>query len=129
MKNLAFLLSLALLAGCASVRVSSVSGRTMADITNTGWYLFNVIPLASGNPAKPNGHSCRLFSRTVTLENNMKLLDYAVRKYGAEDFGNIVSYTTDESILFILFKRHACHTTAELILPTKKETTCESPNP
>lgn len=110
-----------LLAGCASVRISSKGDRTMVDINNTGWYLLNLIPLASGDPHDPNGCSCMLFRRTVTLENNMKLLDYAVRKTGADSFGSVVSYTTDESVLFILLKRHVCHTSAELILPKKDD--------
>lgn len=110
-----------LLAGCASVRISSKGDRTMVDINNTGWYLLNLIPLASGDPHDPNGCSCMLFRRTVTLENNMKLLDYAVRKTGAESFGSVVSYTTDESVLFILLKRHVCHTSAELILQKKDD--------
>ena len=116
MKRLAVISALvALYAGCASVRISHEGDRTMADIVNTGWYLFNFIPLASGNPAAPNGHSCRLFRGTVTLENNMRLLDYAMRKDGADDFRDLVSYTTDESVLFVLFKRRACHTSAELL--------------
>ncbi len=110
-----------LLAGCASVRISSKGDRTMVDINNTGWYLLNLIPLASGDPHDPNGCSCMLFRRTVTLENNMKLLDYAVRKTGADSFGSVVSYTTDESVLFILLKRHVCHTSAELILQKKDD--------
>jgi len=109
----------ALLSGCASVRICEQGDRTMVDITNTGWYLLNLIPLASGDPHDPNGCSCMMFRRTVTLENNVKLLDYAVRKTGAESFGSVVSYTTDESVLFFLLKRHVCHTSAELILPKK----------
>lgn len=114
---LPLLAALALASGCASVRVSSEGGHTMVDITNTGWYFLNVIPIASGDPNNPNGHSCQFFQPTVTIENNMKLLDYAMRKHDARDFSELVSYTTDESVLFFLFKRHACHTSAELILP------------
>ena len=103
------LLALAL-SGCATAKFSNVGGRTIADVTNTGWYLLNLIPLASGNPEHPNAFGCKLFSRTVTLENNIRMLDYG--------YGEVVSYTTDESVLFFLFKRHACHTSAELIRKT-----------
>lgn len=117
----------ALASGCASVRISHEGGRTVADIVNTGWYLFNVIPIASGNPNDPNGCSCRLFRRTVTLENNMKLLDYAMRKEGANGFGDLVSYTTDESVLFFFFKRHACHSSAELLKQAANQTSSTEP--
>ena len=112
------LLIAALFAGCANVRISHEGGRTVAAVSNTAWYLLNFIPLASGNHESPNGHSCKLFRGTTTLENNMKMLDYAVRKEGAVDFGELVSYTTDESVLFIFLKRHSIHTSAELILPS-----------
>lgn len=114
---------LAATCGCASVHMCSEGGRTMVDIQNTGWYLFNFIPLASGNPDDPNGHTCKLFRQTTTVENNMKLLDYAIRQDGGyAGYRNLVSYTTDENVLFILFKRLACHTSAELI---KEPLQCE----
>ena len=114
-------MSAALISGCASVRISEQGDRTMVDITNTGWYLLNLIPLASGDPYEPNGCSCMMFRRTVTLENNVKLLEYAVKKTGAKSIDSVVSYTTDESVLFFLFKRHVCHTSAELIVPKKDD--------
>lgn len=119
------LLALAL-SGCATAKFSNVGGRTIADVTNTGWYLLNLIPLASGDPEHPNAFGCKLFSRTVTLENNIRMLDYAMRDYISDPaeladtrYGEVVSYTTDESVLFFLFKRHACHTSAELIRKTE----------
>ena len=121
MKRLSPLLFLAL-TGCATAKFSDVGGRTIADVTNTGWYLFNIIPLASGDPEHPNAVSCKLFSRTVTLANNLRLLDYAMRDYISDPaelararYGEVISYTTDESVLFFLFQRHACHTSAEII--------------
>lgn len=129
MKRLLPLLIPALaLAGCATAKFSDVGGRTIADVTNTGWYLFNLIPLASGNPEHPNAVGCKLFSRTVTLENNLRLLDYAMRDYinnpaelANARYGEVISYTTDESVLFFLFKRHACHTSAEIICNGKSK--------
>ena len=105
------------LAGCASVEFSDVGDRHMVDITNTGWYFLNFIPLASGNPESPNDCSCKLFRQTTTLENNVRLLDYAVRKRGARGVNSVISSWSDEGVLFILFKRHTCHTSAELVLP------------
>lgn len=108
------LLLIPILAGCATVRFCD-EGVSMVDIENTGWYLFNFIPLASGDPNSPNDASCRIFSDTVTLENNLKLLDYAVRKKHALGYRDATSYTTDENALIILLKRRTYHTSAELI--------------
>ncbi len=105
-----------LLSGCATVNISKVGGKTMVDITNTGWFVFNIVPVACGNPDAPNENSCRFFTNTTTLKNNLALLDYAATREGACATDNIVSYTTDESIFMILLKRHACHTSAELVM-------------
>ena len=48
MKRMAFILMCALLGGCATVTVSR-EGGTMVNIENSGWYLLNFIPIASGN--------------------------------------------------------------------------------
>ena len=81
---------------------------------------YNWEPTFSATDDEPFG--CKLFSRTVTLENNIRMLDYAMRDYISDPaeladtrYGEVVSYTTDESVLFFLFKRHACHTSAEII--------------
>lgn len=110
-----FLLLGTALSGCATIKFCD-EGVSMVDVENTGWFMFDFIPLVSGNPEYPNDKSCRLFSNTVTLENNMKLLDYAVRKKRAVSYRNATSYTTDENALLILFNRHTIHTSAELVL-------------
>jgi hypothetical protein len=107
--------------GCATVRYCDNGGKTMVDITNTGWYLFNVIPLASGNPDAPNECSCKLFRQTTTLANNTRLLDFAMTEKEAETVKSVSSYHTDESVLFLLLKRHACHTSAELVMQGGKD--------
>ena len=113
------------LAGCASVRYCGVGGRNMVVVENTGWYFLNFIPLASGNPERPNRCSCRLFRQTTTLESNMKMLEAEAARRGAVDIVNANSSWTDESVLFILFKRHMCQTSAELIIPTEEDLKCE----
>lgn len=102
-------------AGCATVNCSDVGGHKMVYIANSGWYLFNVIPIASGNPDCPNECDFKLFKQTTTMANNIKLLDWAVASAGAESYRTQTSYTTDENVLFILFKRHVLHTSAELV--------------
>ena len=116
-KVMAFGLALAALScGCATVKYSDEGGKHMVNIVNTGWYLLDLIPLASGNPELPNECSFRLFRQTTTLQNNIKMLDYAVTERDATDVRSVKSYWTDETVLFILLKRHECHTSAELVL-------------
>ena len=122
MKRLAIILACALLGGCATVTVSR-DGATMVNIENSGWYLLNFIPIASGNPARPNSCTTRLFSKTVTLENNVKMLDKVIRDEGAVAVRDINSFTIDEHVLLILLKRHAYHTSAQLLMKEDMEET------
>ena len=122
MKWAALSLACALLGGCATVTVSR-DGATMVNIENSGWYLLNFIPIASGNPARPNSCTTRLFSKTVTLENNVKMLDKAIRDEGAVAVRDINSFTIDEHVLLILLKRHAYHTSAQLLMKKDMEET------
>ena len=122
MKRLAIILACALLGGCATVTVSR-EGATMVNIENSGWYLLNFIPIASGNPARPNSCTTRLFSKTVTLENNVKMLDKVIREEGAAAVRDINSFTIDEHVLLILLKRHAYHTSAQLLMKEDMEET------
>lgn len=101
--------------GCATVTYSEAGGRTMVDISNSGWYLLNFIPLASGDPDKPNAGTCRLFRQTTTLENNIRMLDRAVEERKASGVKSVTSHWTDENVMIILFKRHCMHTSAELL--------------
>lgn len=122
MTRLAIILACALLGGCATVTVSR-EGATMVNIENSGWYLLNFIPIASGNPARPNSCTTRLFSKTVTLENNVKMLDKVIRDEGAVAIRDINSFTIDEHVLLILLKRHAYHTSAQLLMKEDMEET------
>ena len=122
MKSAAIAALAALLAGCSTVTVSR-NGSTMVNIENSGWYLRNLIPIASGNPASPNSFSTRLFSKTVTLENNVKMLDKVIRDEGAVAVRDINSFTIDEHVLLILLKRHAYHTSAQLLMKEDMEET------
>jgi len=122
MKRLAVILACALLGGCATVTVSR-DGATMVNIENSGWYLLNFIPIASGNPARPNSCTTRLFSKTVTLENNVKMLDKVIREEGAVAVRDINSFTIDEHVLLIFLKRHSYHTSAQLLMKEDMEET------
>lgn len=115
------------LAGCTTVQYTTAfndvkvdNGRTplaTIEIENSGWRLFGFIPLASGNPDKPDKFGCKLFQNTVKLENNIKVLDMKARESGADAVANLTSHWTDESAFVILLKRRACHTSAVLLKP------------
>lgn len=124
-KILLFAASLAAFCGCTTVTVSKEGGHTMVVVENSGWRLFNFIPTASGNPDRPNEVSCRLFTDTVSVENNMKVLERTMREEGAVDYRDVVTYTTEESIFVILVKRYYCHTTAQLVMPEAEKTAAE----
>lgn len=114
MKRLLVIIAAALVGGCATVKVESEAGRTMCDIENSCWYLFMCIPMGSGDPEAPNKDLCRFFRDTATLENNVRMLDYAVERKQAKGAKNVTSRFSDEKYTFIL-KRTTCHTSAELI--------------
>jgi len=107
-------LCMALLSGCATVKVASEKGRTMVDAENSSWRLLWWIPLAGGDCVDPNGNYCVWFSNTVKLKNSMKLLDYAREKKGARSVKDVQTYFTDDYYLFVL-RRSAMHTSAELV--------------
>ena len=114
-----------LLAGCTTVRYSTTfhdvkveDGETpleIVEIENSGWELFKFIPLASGNPEKPNRLSCSWFSNTVTLQNNLNLLEQEMKTRVATRFTNLTSRNSEESFLFVLLTRNAYHTSAVLL--------------
>lgn len=110
--------------GCASIRVCKAGNKVMVDVENNGWFLFDFIPLASGNTENPGG-VCHLFSDSVTLDNNIDLIDMAVQKEKAVGVRDLVSYATDEYVFFILFKRHSMHTSAELVMPEAADETLD----
>jgi len=109
------LITLSLLfSGCATVKVASENGRTVADAENSCWRILWWLPIGGGDCEDPNDDYCVWFRNTVTLKNNMKLLDYAREKKGARAVKDVQSYFTDEYYLFIL-RRSAMHSSAELV--------------
>ena len=112
-------------AGCATVNFADdYHGMGIEDgeppietveIENTGWFLFRFIPLGSGNPLKPNRVSCNLFSNSVTLQNNLEMLEDEMERVDAKRVANLTSRKTDESMFIILLTRRAYHTSAVLL--------------
>ncbi len=114
MKTLFALFAAAALAGCATVKTSSEGGRVMVDAENNAWSILGLLPIGSGDVDRPNEQICDYFSDTVTLDNNLKMIRWAMRKKQAHDLRNVVSRTTDKSYVFIL-RQHTLRTSAELV--------------
>ena len=106
--------------GCCSIHTSSEGGRTMCLVENYGWRLFDLVPLVAGDPDSLHESGCKLFSDTVTLENNQKLLDRAIKRAGATGVRFQNSYMTDEQSLFTFYRR-TYYTSAELVFDRPAE--------
>ena len=120
------LFAAALLAcGCTTVLKSKEFGDVRTDggstpvatveIENSVWLLFNFIPVASGSPDHPNLNKCKLFRNTVNLPNNMKVLQSEMEREGVTEVANLTSHYSEESYLFFLLARRACHTSAVMV--------------
>ena len=113
--------------GCTTVLKSKEFGDVKADggstpvaaveIENSVWLLFNFIPVASGSPDHPNRNRCKLFRNTVNLPNNMKVLQAEMEQENVTKVANLTSHYSEESYLFFLLARRACHTSAVLVKP------------
>ena len=116
------------LTGCATIRQSKIfhgvkveDGETpleTVEIENSGWELFKFIPLGSGDPRHPNKFGCRFFRDTVTLQNNLDMLEKEMIATGATRFTNLTSRNSEETFLFIVLTRNAYHTSAVLLKDT-----------
>lgn len=112
-------------AGCATIQRATdyhgagiENGETpieTVEIENTGWLLFKFIPLGCGNPSHPNEFGCRIFENTVTLQNNLDMLESEMKRVDATRVVNLSSRKTDETVFIVLLTRHAYHTSAVLL--------------
>jgi hypothetical protein len=85
------------------------------DIENTGWYLFDMIPLLCGNPHGVNRCSTVFFHDTLNLQNNLDELTRIVQREGAYTIGSLMSHEVSESVWIFFVSRHAYHTSATLM--------------
>ena len=101
--------------GCCTVKRCSEDGREMVYVENTGWKLFDCIPIASGDPEYPNREVCLWFCDSVLLEVNTMMLDDVMRKEGFKSVRSLKSHMSDEQVIPFVFKRYSYHTSAELL--------------
>ena len=89
-------------AGCFSVDVGRLeaTGGENLTVSNYGWYLFNFIPLASGNASKERLAPWVFFRNDVTMDKvQRRFFEYA-RENGRT--AQELTYHNYESILFEL---------------------------
>lgn len=115
MKKIASILAVAaaLLCGCATTEVATVENGAVIGgekpvavvrAENYGYYLFSFVPLFAGNPDRQNENTLSLFSDTVTVENNQKMIAKEAEKIGADAItgvNNKVSWTGSFSLWII----------------------------
>lgn len=105
----------ALFAGCTTVKTIHSNDADVVAVENEGYYLFQFLPLVTGNPNSPNKCSCKMFSNTLKVKTNMRLLSEEIARKGAKEVSDIATFTTEESIIPILFCRKTMQTSARLV--------------
>lgn len=80
--------------GCATVQksetfpkineLSPIQPVASIVVENYGYYLFGIWPLWCGDVENPNSAGCDWFTDTVTIDNNVKLIEREALSYGAE---------------------------------------------
>ena len=118
-------LAAALVCGCATVKRldgsrctpprEGVEPVSAVHIMNTNWLLLSLIPIVSGDPQRPNEDASRWFYDTVTLQNQMSMLESEVRRAGASRAENVFTVCTNESVFMFLLQREKMHTSAVLV--------------
>ena len=105
-----------LAAGCVTVRENYLADGSLAvEIQDNGWYIFDLIPIVTGNP---DGRWPHWFTDDVALEKSMHVLDRIVAREKPEKIGTLVTRIEDEDILFVI-NRVSMHTSA-VIPPSSK---------
>jgi hypothetical protein len=115
MRKLLPIFMAALVGGCATYDISDKGGYSMVSVSNSSWEFLSFLPIASGDPDRPNAISSLWFHDSATLENNIRILNAAMAKTGANDFKNLSSSIVDETVFFILINRRVYQTSAELV--------------
>lgn len=119
MKNIAFvalsLIALSLLfSGCATVKAASEGGRTFIAGECSSWRFLWWIPLFGGDCEDPNDNFCVWFRNTSTLEDNVKLFEYACARKGARGVKDVKVFV-DDTHFFFIFRRTTFFSSAELV--------------
>lgn len=125
MRPAAALAAALLASGCLTSEVSHAPDGVPGDggeehmmtveIENTGWFLFDCIPIACGNPGGLDKCSTSVFSDTLSLQTNIDALGRILEREGAYSIGTLASHEESEYVLIFLLSRRAVHTSATLM--------------
>ena len=98
-------------AGCVTIRENRLSDGALAvEVHDSGWYIFGVIPVVSGNP---DGRWPHWFTDDVTPQKTMFVLDRIVERENPDRIDAVLTRREDEDILFFI-NRVSIHTSAVL---------------
>lgn len=106
--------SLCFCTGCASVDVYHEDDRTICEVSDTSWYLLDVLPIASGDTDRPNERACRYLTDTVSATNNLRLIDWARRNECADEIGPVQNRWDAIHVVPYMLQRYTLKTDAEL---------------
>lgn len=102
------------LAGCATVNVWHEGDRTICEVSDSAWYLFDRRPIGSGDVNRPNERAWVCGRDTVSHDNNMKLVAWAMEREGADTLGPTEQKWHKTDIVPLALQRYTLHTYAEL---------------
>lgn len=109
----------ALLSGCVYTSVlEREDGSKVAEVNTTGWYLLDLLPIATGDATVVDGGTV-WFKDTCDAHSNMIELSRILAREQAQlpagqklKVGPIVSHEVDEGVLVFVINRHEFRTTA-----------------
>ena len=90
------------------------------EVSNANFLLLSCFPIASGDPQSPNGGGCRWFKDTVTVTNQLVMLENEAARIGATRAIGITTLKTHESWCFFLLEREKLRTSAILVRDKKE---------
>ena len=125
MRRAALLLALAACAGCTTsitrlpppdaLKTANVVPIEAVEISNANLLLLSLLPLASGDPDAPNAGAFRWFTDTLTVANQVQMLEAEAARVGATRAVEVATLKTDEALFFFLLQRTKMHTSAILV--------------
>ena len=125
MRRAALLLALAACAGCSTtltrlpppraLKTAGVVPIEAVEVSNANLLLLSFIPIASGDPAAPNAGECCWFTDTLSVANQLQMLEAEAARVGATRAVEVATLKTDEALFFFLLQREKMHTSAILV--------------
>ena len=97
------------------MKAAGVEPLEAVEVSNANLLLLSFIPIASGDPDAPNAGAFRWFTDTLSVANQVRMLEAEAARVGATRAVEVATLKTDESLLFFLLLREKMHTSAILV--------------